>query len=111
MATTRLKDRYEKQVRPELMKEFGFKNPMQAPKLDKIVAIKVLPKKAMADPAAVARFRREMKAVGALHHPNIVGAHDAAEIVLPQQLSAGFVTQEAAQSSTRSMPPLPTRAR
>jgi large subunit ribosomal protein L5 len=34
---TRLKDRFEKDVRPALMKEFGFTNPMQAPKLDKIV--------------------------------------------------------------------------
>ena len=33
----RLKKRYEAEVRPELMKEFGFKNPMQAPKLEKIV--------------------------------------------------------------------------
>jgi large subunit ribosomal protein L5 len=33
----RLKKRYEAEIRPELMKEFGFKNPMQAPKLDKIV--------------------------------------------------------------------------
>ncbi len=33
----------------------------------------------MRDPALVGRFRREMKAVGALHHPNIVGAHDAGE--------------------------------
>jgi large subunit ribosomal protein L5 len=33
----RLKERYEQQVRPELMKELGFKNPMQAPKLEKIV--------------------------------------------------------------------------
>jgi large subunit ribosomal protein L5 len=33
----RLKDRYEKDVRPALMKEFGFTNPMQAPKLDKVV--------------------------------------------------------------------------
>ena len=33
----RLKKRYEAEVRPELMKEFGFTNPMQAPKLDKIV--------------------------------------------------------------------------
>jgi len=47
--------------------------------LGKLVAIKVLPKKAMQDAAAVTRFRREMKAVGALHHPNIVGAHDAGE--------------------------------
>ena len=33
----RLRERYEKEIRPALMKELGFKNPMQAPKLDKIV--------------------------------------------------------------------------
>jgi large subunit ribosomal protein L5 len=33
----RLKERYEKEVRAELMKELGFANPMQAPKLEKIV--------------------------------------------------------------------------
>jgi large subunit ribosomal protein L5 len=33
----RLRVRYEKALRVELMKEFGFTNPMQAPKLDKIV--------------------------------------------------------------------------
>jgi len=33
----RLRQRYESEVRPALMKEFGFTNPMQAPKLDKIV--------------------------------------------------------------------------
>lgn len=33
----RLKERYEKEVRPALMKEFGFSNPMQAPRLEKIV--------------------------------------------------------------------------
>ena len=33
----RLKERYEKEVRAGLMKEFGFKNPMQAPRLEKIV--------------------------------------------------------------------------
>ncbi len=47
--------------------------------LGKMVAIKILPAVAMRDPALVGRFRREMKAVGALHHPNIVGAHDAGE--------------------------------
>jgi large subunit ribosomal protein L5 len=34
---TRLQEHYEKVVRPALMKEFGYKNPMQVPKLDKIV--------------------------------------------------------------------------
>jgi len=33
----RLRERYAAQVLPELMKEFGFKNPMQVPRLDKIV--------------------------------------------------------------------------
>jgi large subunit ribosomal protein L5 len=33
----RLRLRYGDQVLPELMKEFGFKNPMQAPRLEKIV--------------------------------------------------------------------------
>jgi large subunit ribosomal protein L5 len=33
----RLKERYEQSVRVELMQELGFENPMQAPRLDKIV--------------------------------------------------------------------------
>jgi large subunit ribosomal protein L5 len=33
----RLRLRYAAEVLPELVKEFGFKNPMQAPKLEKIV--------------------------------------------------------------------------
>ena len=34
---TRLQEHYEKLVKPALIKEFGYKNPMQAPKLEKIV--------------------------------------------------------------------------
>jgi large subunit ribosomal protein L5 len=34
---TRLQDRYLKVVRPALMKEFNYKNPLAAPRLDKIV--------------------------------------------------------------------------
>ena len=34
---TRLSERYEAEVRPALMKEFGYGNAMQVPKLDKIV--------------------------------------------------------------------------
>ena len=33
----RLKERYEKEIRAGLMKELGFSNPMQAPRLEKIV--------------------------------------------------------------------------
>jgi large subunit ribosomal protein L5 len=35
--TTRLQERYEAEVRPALMQEFGYQNPMQVPRLDKIV--------------------------------------------------------------------------
>jgi len=36
-ATARLRERYVKEVRPALMKEFNLQNPMAAPKLEKIV--------------------------------------------------------------------------
>ncbi len=49
-------------------------------RLDRPVALKVLPPERMADPRAVARFEREMKAVGRLSHPNIVQATDARSI-------------------------------
>jgi large subunit ribosomal protein L5 len=35
--TTRLQDHYEKVVRPALVKEFGYTNAMQCPRLEKIV--------------------------------------------------------------------------
>jgi len=34
---TRLHERYQEVVRPALMQEFGYRNPMQVPRLDKIV--------------------------------------------------------------------------
>jgi large subunit ribosomal protein L5 len=33
----RLRERYEKELRPAILKELGFENPMQAPRLEKIV--------------------------------------------------------------------------
>jgi len=35
--TTRLQERYQAEVKPALMQQFGYKNPMEAPRLDKIV--------------------------------------------------------------------------
>ncbi|QDV70499.1 Serine/threonine-protein kinase PknB [Rosistilla carotiformis] len=49
-------------------------------RLRRIVALKVLPANLLQDEAAIARFDREMQAVGALDHPNIIRASDAGEI-------------------------------
>jgi len=46
------------------------------PRLDRHVAIKVLPQRLAQDPRALARFDREAKAVAALSHPNILSIHD-----------------------------------
>jgi serine/threonine protein kinase len=48
-------------------------------RLGKIVAVKVLAPERVRSPSAVARFEREMKAVGGLEHPNLVRALDARE--------------------------------
>jgi len=45
-------------------------------RLDRQVAIKVLPESVAADPEALMRFEREAKAVAALSHPNILAIHD-----------------------------------
>jgi eukaryotic-like serine/threonine-protein kinase len=45
-------------------------------KLDRDVAVKVLPARLSADADALARFEREAKAVASLSHPNILAIHD-----------------------------------
>ena len=47
--------------------------------LQKIIAIKLMSRERMADASSVARFQREMKAVGRFDHPNIVRATDAGQ--------------------------------
>ena len=48
-------------------------------KLDRRVALKVLPPDAAEEPARLERFKREAKAVAALNHPNIVTIHSVEE--------------------------------
>lgn len=48
------------------------------PRLERDVAIKILPAHLAHDPTALARFEREAKAVAALCHPNVVAIHDFA---------------------------------
>src|SRR6266568_6155508 len=46
------------------------------PRLNREVAIKVLPQRLANDPQALARFESEARAVAALSHPNILAIHD-----------------------------------
>ena len=96
-------------------------------KLDREVAIKVLPDNLQNDPEARGRFEREARAVAALSHPNIMAIHDFGETDgvayavtellegedLSQRLESGplstrkaieLACQVAAASSTRMKP-------
>jgi tRNA A-37 threonylcarbamoyl transferase component Bud32 len=46
------------------------------PKLDRYVALKVLPEALARDPAFAERFQREGRVLARLNHPNIVSVHD-----------------------------------
>ncbi|QDV44084.1 Serine/threonine-protein kinase PknB [Stieleria neptunia] len=63
-------------------------------RLNRQVALKVLPGRWLRNPAAVARFEREMQAVGSLNHPSIVQATDGGEVdgvhFLVMELVDGF---------------------
>src|SRR5262249_7647602 len=48
-------------------------------KLDRDVAIKILPDAFAADPELIARFEREAKTLAALNHPNIAHIHGLEE--------------------------------
>lgn len=45
-------------------------------KLDRTVAVKILPKELAGDPLFAERFSREARAMARLNHPNIVAVHD-----------------------------------
>ena len=46
------------------------------PKLDRLVALKLLPRTTVVDPAFGERFNREARVLARLSHPNIVAVHD-----------------------------------
>lgn len=50
------------------------------PVMDRVVALKIISPRLMQDASARARFQREVRNAARLIHPNIVVAHDAAEV-------------------------------
>ena len=64
-------------------------------RLDRDVAIKILPQHLAVDKAAVARFEQEGRAVAALSHPNILAIHDVG-----QQDGVAYVVTELLDGDT-----------
>ena len=54
----------------------GFVFKARQPKLERLVALKILPQSLAADPAFAERFTREGRMLARLNHPNIVTIHD-----------------------------------
>ncbi len=61
--TSRLQEFYEKTVRPELMARFGYKNPMQVPRLVK-VTLNMGVGEALADKKVIENAVGDMQAIG-----------------------------------------------
>ena len=80
-------------------------------KLQRTVAIKVLPKFRTRDAAAVTRFEREMQALGGLNHRNIVAATDAGEVDGMQYLVMEYVTGSTCQRWPAASGRYPRRTR
>jgi len=74
------------------------------PRLDREVAVKVLPEAVAADPDRLSRFQREAKAAGALNHPNIlavldVGVEEARPYVVTELLEGDTLRGHLAEST------------
>jgi tRNA A-37 threonylcarbamoyl transferase component Bud32 len=54
----------------------GFVYKARQPKLERLVALKILPQSLAADPTFAERFAREARLLARLNHPNIVTIHD-----------------------------------
>ena len=67
-------------------------------KLDRSIALKVLPADVASDPAGLSRFRQEARALAAVQHPNIVviydvGAHQDFQYIVMEYLEGEDLQQ------------------
>jgi serine/threonine protein kinase len=74
-------------------------------KLDREVAIKILPEALAQDPERLARFEREAKALAALNHPNIAQIYGVEERALVMELVEGEILSGPLPLETRSTTP------
>ena len=66
-------------------------------KLERSIALKVLPPDVASDPGVLARFRQEARAIAAVNHPNIVVIHSVEEVG-----ETNFITMELIEGRTLS---------
>lgn len=76
-------------------------------RLKRLAAVKLLPTERMQNDQAVARFQREMEAVGRLDHPNLVRAHDAGESDGQHYLVMEYLDGRHLGQVVRALGPLP----
>src|SRR6266540_722711 len=69
-------------------------------RLDRQVALKLLPSKAVGDPERKWRFVREAKAASALNHPNIVTIYDIDRAPLGEGEPVDFIAMECVEGKT-----------
>ena len=67
----------------------------QDPRLDRKVALKILPDAVAADPDRLSRFAREARAASGLNHPNIITIYE-----IDQSGSTSFIAAEFVEGST-----------
>jgi serine/threonine protein kinase len=78
-------------------------------RMDRLVALKVLPPALVQAPGAVQRFQREAKAAAKLSHPNIVAAYDADEFEGSHFLVMEYVVGADLSQLVKKQGPLPVR--
>jgi hypothetical protein len=76
-------------------------------RLDREVAIKVLPRAISQDPDRIERFEREARAAAALHHPNVVvtldaGFWDGVHFIVTELLDGNTLREELARGKPQS---------
>lgn len=76
-------------------------------RMERLAAVKVLPKSTMKSPTAIDRFYREAKAAARLAHPNIVSAYDASEKDGTHYLVMEYVDGEDLAQVSKQRGPLP----
>src|SRR6202030_4400245 len=85
---TRLQERYDSEVKPALMQEFGYQNPMQVPRLDKIV-VNMGVGEAVQDAKKIDAAVGDLTAITGQHPVVIRAKHSIATFKLRQNMPIG----------------------